>query len=216
MVRFERRSERGEEVETTPERGKRRWLLSVAVSIAEREKIGDQERGRSWFLVDWSKLSSDLLAEIPDPPMAISIFVVKLRKCGWFGDVYHCTVRTVEGVVVHSTKKEFGGKHDASIPSSDEPTPSSNHHQFPPPSTQINQPPMNNSLFFTLKPRFNEDLDRRSTQGMQATVPIGIVEASFIRKAIIDKNARIGKRVMIINKDNVEEGSREADGYCTN
>ncbi|KAH6834888.1 ADP-glucose pyrophosphorylase small subunit 2 [Perilla frutescens var. hirtella] len=44
-------------------------------------------------------------------------------------------------------------------------------------------------------------------------IPIGIGEGSHVRKAIVDKNARIGKNVMIINKDNVQEGNMEANGY---
>ena len=44
-------------------------------------------------------------------------------------------------------------------------------------------------------------------------IPIGIGSGSVIRKAIIDKNARIGKNVQIINKDNVEEAEREEEGY---
>ncbi|XP_068651440.1 inactive glucose-1-phosphate adenylyltransferase small subunit 2, chloroplastic [Aristolochia californica] len=44
-------------------------------------------------------------------------------------------------------------------------------------------------------------------------IPIGIGEQSQIRKAIIDKNARIGKNVRIVNIDNVQEGEREANGY---
>ena len=44
-------------------------------------------------------------------------------------------------------------------------------------------------------------------------IPIGIGEGSVIRKAIIDKNARIGRNVQIINKDNVEEVENEAEGY---
>lgn len=72
-------------------------------------------------------------------------------------------------------------------------------------------------------------------------IPIGIGKGSYIRKAIVDKNARIGKNVkvermkiqhfrqdmidlvwfvlcfvflmQIINKDNVVEGNKEADGY---
>lgn len=44
-------------------------------------------------------------------------------------------------------------------------------------------------------------------------IPIGIGAGSVIRKAIIDKNARIGKNVQIINKDNVEEAEREDEGY---
>ncbi|XP_074367365.1 inactive glucose-1-phosphate adenylyltransferase small subunit 2, chloroplastic-like isoform X3 [Apium graveolens] len=45
------------------------------------------------------------------------------------------------------------------------------------------------------------------------TIPIGIGEGSHIRKAIVDKNSRIGKNVMIVNKDNVEEGGNEVNGY---
>ncbi|XP_021774729.1 inactive glucose-1-phosphate adenylyltransferase small subunit 2, chloroplastic-like [Chenopodium quinoa] len=45
-----------------------------------------------------------------------------------------------------------------------------------------------------------------------STIPTGIGQGSFIQKAIIDKNARIGKRVMIINNDNIQEGSREDEG----
>ncbi len=44
-------------------------------------------------------------------------------------------------------------------------------------------------------------------------IPIGIGEGSVIRGAIIDKNARIGRNVKIINKDSVDEVEREAEGY---
>ncbi|KAF2325634.1 hypothetical protein GH714_031499 [Hevea brasiliensis] len=44
-------------------------------------------------------------------------------------------------------------------------------------------------------------------------IPIGIGDDTQIRQALIDKNARIGRNVMIINKDKVQEGSREANGY---
>ncbi|MGB3573600.1 MAG: glucose-1-phosphate adenylyltransferase [Phormidesmis sp.] len=44
-------------------------------------------------------------------------------------------------------------------------------------------------------------------------IPIGIGEGSIIRGAIIDKNARIGRNVQIINKDKVDEAEREAEGY---
>ncbi|XP_021906995.1 inactive glucose-1-phosphate adenylyltransferase small subunit 2, chloroplastic isoform X2 [Carica papaya] len=47
----------------------------------------------------------------------------------------------------------------------------------------------------------------------QKSIPIGIGEDTLIRKAIVDKNVRIGKNVKIINKDNVQEGDREASGY---
>ncbi|KAG8375850.1 hypothetical protein BUALT_Bualt09G0002000 [Buddleja alternifolia] len=50
-------------------------------------------------------------------------------------------------------------------------------------------------------------------EGGGIEIAIGIGEGSRIRKAIIDKNARIGNNVQIINKDNVEEGNMEAKGY---
>jgi glucose-1-phosphate adenylyltransferase len=36
---------------------------------------------------------------------------------------------------------------------------------------------------------------------------------SEVRRAIVDKNARIGQNVKIINKDNVMEANRESDGF---
>ncbi|KAL7127982.1 hypothetical protein ABFS83_14G285100 [Erythranthe nasuta] len=50
-------------------------------------------------------------------------------------------------------------------------------------------------------------------EGEANGIPIGIGEGSHIRKAIIDKNARIGKNVKIINKENVQEGNMEENGY---
>jgi glucose-1-phosphate adenylyltransferase len=42
--------------------------------------------------------------------------------------------------------------------------------------------------------------------------PIGIGSDTHIRHAIIDKNARIGHNVRIINRDGVQEGTREDEG----
>lgn len=44
-------------------------------------------------------------------------------------------------------------------------------------------------------------------------VPIGIGCETIIRRAIIDKNACIGRNVRIINKDRVEESEREKEGF---
>ncbi len=44
-------------------------------------------------------------------------------------------------------------------------------------------------------------------------VPVGIGPDTTIRRAIIDKNARIGSNVRIINKDHVEEAERESQGF---
>lgn len=47
----------------------------------------------------------------------------------------------------------------------------------------------------------------------QGNIPTGIGADTIIRRAIIDKNARIGHDVRIINKDNVQEANREAQGF---
>ncbi|KAB2635607.1 glucose-1-phosphate adenylyltransferase large subunit 1-like [Pyrus ussuriensis x Pyrus communis] len=44
-------------------------------------------------------------------------------------------------------------------------------------------------------------------------VPIGIGSNTKIRNCIIDKNAKIGKDVMIVNKDGVQEADRPEDGF---
>jgi glucose-1-phosphate adenylyltransferase len=44
-------------------------------------------------------------------------------------------------------------------------------------------------------------------------VPLGIGVDTTVRGAIIDKNARIGCNVQIINKDRVEEAERESQGF---
>ncbi|MBD2670825.1 MAG: glucose-1-phosphate adenylyltransferase [Limnospira sp. PMC 1291.21] len=47
----------------------------------------------------------------------------------------------------------------------------------------------------------------------KGSVPIGIGNNTTIRRAIVDKNARIGRHVQIINKDHVQEAEREEDGF---
>jgi glucose-1-phosphate adenylyltransferase len=44
-------------------------------------------------------------------------------------------------------------------------------------------------------------------------VPVGIGVDTTIRRAIVDKNARIGCHVRIINKDRIEEAQREEHGF---
>ncbi|KAJ4964552.1 hypothetical protein NE237_016401 [Protea cynaroides] len=58
-----------------------------------------------------------------------------------------------------------------------------------------------------------DHLERCRMDGKSDEIPIGIGKDSYIRKAIVDKNARIGKNVQIVNKRNVQEGNREADGF---
>jgi glucose-1-phosphate adenylyltransferase len=47
----------------------------------------------------------------------------------------------------------------------------------------------------------------------QGDIPVGIGTDTIIRRAIIDKNARIGHDVKIVNKDNVQEAEREKQGF---
>jgi len=44
-------------------------------------------------------------------------------------------------------------------------------------------------------------------------VPLGVGANSTIRRAIIDKNARIGRNVRIVNQDRVQESTREELGF---
>jgi glucose-1-phosphate adenylyltransferase len=44
-------------------------------------------------------------------------------------------------------------------------------------------------------------------------VPLGIGVNTIIQRAIVDKNARIGRNVQIVNKDRVEESNREELGF---
>jgi len=44
-------------------------------------------------------------------------------------------------------------------------------------------------------------------------IPLGVGANSTIRKTIVDKNARIGRDVQIINKDGVQEATREELGF---
>ncbi|KAL8152258.1 hypothetical protein V2J09_010018 [Rumex salicifolius] len=59
---------------------------------------------------------------------------------------------------------------------------------------------------------YETESDRRLLAA-KGSVPIGIGTNTHIKRAIIDKNARIGDNVKIINGDNVQEAARETDGY---
>lgn len=56
------------------------------------------------------------------------------------------------------------------------------------------------------EPQVEQD---RSTE----EIPIGIGAETVIRRAIIDKNARIGRKVLILNKERVHESNRESEGF---
>jgi glucose-1-phosphate adenylyltransferase len=58
-----------------------------------------------------------------------------------------------------------------------------------------------------------EPFGERVNQAERGEVSLGIGAGSTVRRAIIDKNARIGTNVQIVNKDNVQEAQREDEGF---
>jgi glucose-1-phosphate adenylyltransferase len=60
---------------------------------------------------------------------------------------------------------------------------------------------------------FYQPFTERESMIQNNAIPIGIGQDSVIRRAIIDKNACIGRNVQIINKDNVEEADQEHLGF---
>ena len=61
---------------------------------------------------------------------------------------------------------------------------------------------------------YRQDAESQSSQEChESMIPLGIGSDSIIRRAIIDKNARIGCNVQIVNKDRVEEADRENLGF---
>lgn len=60
---------------------------------------------------------------------------------------------------------------------------------------------------------FYEPFAERQSGMQKGQVPMGIGNDTTIRRAIVDKNARIGRNVQIINKDHVEESEKEDLGF---
>jgi glucose-1-phosphate adenylyltransferase len=58
-----------------------------------------------------------------------------------------------------------------------------------------------------------EPFGERVNKAERGEVSLGIGAGSTVRRAIIDKNARIGTNVQIINKDNIQEAQREDQGF---
>ncbi|MBW4482674.1 MAG: glucose-1-phosphate adenylyltransferase [Tildeniella torsiva UHER 1998/13D] len=59
---------------------------------------------------------------------------------------------------------------------------------------------------------YQANIERRGSCDT-AKIPLGIGANTTIQHAIVDKNARIGCNVKILNKDRVEEADREEDGF---
>jgi glucose-1-phosphate adenylyltransferase len=60
---------------------------------------------------------------------------------------------------------------------------------------------------------FYEPFAERQSNCDAGTICLGIGENTIVRRAIIDKNARIGSNVKILNKDRIEEAERESQGF---
>ncbi|MCG8364421.1 MAG: glucose-1-phosphate adenylyltransferase [Pseudanabaenales cyanobacterium] len=60
---------------------------------------------------------------------------------------------------------------------------------------------------------YYEPLSESSQHLTRGKIPIGIGEGSVIKRAIVDKNARIGRNVQIVNKERIQEAEREDLGF---
>ncbi len=60
---------------------------------------------------------------------------------------------------------------------------------------------------------YYEAFAERTSNLQPGGIAVGIGSGTTIRRAIVDKNARIGQNVTIINKDGVEEANRESEGF---
>lgn len=60
---------------------------------------------------------------------------------------------------------------------------------------------------------YYESYAERNSSADEEKIPVGIGANSTIRRAIIDKNARIGRQVQIVNMARVKECNRETEGY---
>ena len=60
---------------------------------------------------------------------------------------------------------------------------------------------------------FFESIAERDELRRNGGIPMGVGEGSTVKRAILDKNARVGRNVTIVNKDNVEEADRPEHGF---
>jgi len=60
---------------------------------------------------------------------------------------------------------------------------------------------------------FYESYEERIALRKGGGIPLGVGQGTTVKRAILDKNARIGDNVTIVNKDNVEEADRADQGF---
>ena len=60
---------------------------------------------------------------------------------------------------------------------------------------------------------FFESSEERAVLKERGGIPLGVGQGTTVKRAILDKNARIGSNVSIVNKDHVEEADRPELGF---
>jgi glucose-1-phosphate adenylyltransferase len=64
---------------------------------------------------------------------------------------------------------------------------------------------------------FFESSEERAVLRERGGIPLGVGKGTTVKRAILDKNVRIGRNVTIINKDRLEEADRpELNFYIRN
>ncbi len=64
-----------------------------------------------------------------------------------------------------------------------------------------------------MPPPFFESSDERIALRNGGGIPLGVGQGTTVKRAILDKNTRIGNNVAIVNKDRVEEADRADEGF---
>ena len=59
---------------------------------------------------------------------------------------------------------------------------------------------------------FYESAEERIALRSGGGIPLGVGQGTTVKRAILDKNTRVGDNVTIINKDRVEEADRPEQG----
>ncbi len=60
---------------------------------------------------------------------------------------------------------------------------------------------------------FFESAEERKALRDGGGIPLGVGQGTTVKRAILDKNTRIGNKVAIVNKDRVEEADRPEEGF---
>ncbi len=60
---------------------------------------------------------------------------------------------------------------------------------------------------------FVESSEERDLLRKGGGIPLGVGEGTTVKRAILDKNTRVGSNVAIVNKDNVDEADRPEEGF---